>query len=64
MPRPKNQNKMGQDDEPDFSSRLSEAKEQLQLLREQQELIEREKNQLEELKGLTESLETEKRFAS
>jgi chromosome segregation ATPase len=64
MPRPKNQNKMGQEPEPDFSSRLSEAKEQLQILREQQELIEREKSQLEELKGLTESLETEKRFAS
>ncbi len=61
MPRIKNQEERERASEPDFSSRLKEAKQQLDLLRGQQELIEREKNQLEELKGLTEELENEKR---
>lgn len=64
MSRSKEQNEAGKASEPDFSSRLLEAREQLDLLREQQETIEREKNQLEELKGLTEELEISKRNIS
>lgn len=64
MPRLKEQAGAGRASEPDFSSRLKEAKDQLDQLRGQQELIEREKTQLEELKILTEELENEKKTVS
>jgi chromosome segregation ATPase len=49
------------DFERDFSVRLKRSKEQLAVLREQQEQIEREKRELEGLKMETEELEAEKR---